>query len=70
MHLVPDADSGVVDCRLENGCDGGCPGADEAAVEMADHRQARDILSVKHAPQCAVWLAAAAYLSAGLADDD
>ncbi|MEU2038671.1 hypothetical protein [Nocardia niwae] len=35
------------------------------------YRQARDILSAHevHGPQCRQWLAAAAYLSAGLDDE-
>ena len=48
------------------------PGADcNSEPPVLTYRQAREILHVHdvHGPQCRQWLAAAAYLSAGLDDE-
>ncbi|RJO73445.1 hypothetical protein D5S18_19680 [Nocardia panacis] len=54
LHAVPDLP--ITDCASE--------------PPVLTYRQARDILRAHevHGPQCRQWLAAAAYLSAGLDD--
>jgi hypothetical protein len=56
-ETLPSAEFPVIDCAAE--------------PRGLTYRQARDILHLHevHGPQCRQWLAAAAYLSAGLDDE-
>ncbi len=49
-----------------------CPGCSVNRVSAGglSYRSAKELCAAEHHPQCIVWLAAAAYLSADLEDED